>query len=270
MVLFSPCYIDHQTQLFILAVLVALSFRFFLALPALIAVACLQKESLIFLTLPSALYAWSLWKSSKKAQLYFLALLIPAFVAIGATRLMIAPVNKYSSEAVFLYTISTQLSDWAFYPRFMLAIFSGLGIFPLLLLLRRKAVTQFLYDNPHWALYLFLAAVQLFGGMDKARLFLPMLPVLVVVTVRVFPFDTLLIDWRGRAFLFGVLSLNIVLGMTFWWGGDYHLLYQYQLPILTDRSLTPATVRLGVVVVTFFALSLIVRKQLSSSSEFRS
>jgi hypothetical protein len=72
-----------------------------------------------------------------------------------------------------------------FWPRLLLALFSGLGIMPVVLVVLFKKTRAVMRANPHWAVALVLGSVSLFGGQDKARLFLTMLPAVTLLAVMV-------------------------------------------------------------------------------------
>ena len=68
-------------------------------------------------------------------------------------------------------------------PRLVLALFSGLGILPLWLLVRPRASLSRLRANPLWWALALLGVLLLVAGEDKARLFLYALPAVVVLAI---------------------------------------------------------------------------------------
>jgi len=73
--------------------------------------------------------------------------------------------------------------DRRFWPVFIHAVFSGLGLLLVLLAARYRAWFAFLARRPAFGVYLLIAAGALLGGVDKARLFLYALPVAVCLAV---------------------------------------------------------------------------------------
>lgn len=183
--LYSPAYIDDQTQLFIVLILyLMVKERYGLAIPA-IALGVLQKESII--ALAAVVYAHRAAREgwfAKKPLLHAAGMILPAAAALILVRLLITPQNENYSPLILFYNFKTML-DTELWPRFLQSLFSGLGLIPLILLYRPKQVIAYLKAHPEWLVLILIGTVFLFGGIDKSRLFLYMLPGLVVCAAHV-------------------------------------------------------------------------------------
>jgi hypothetical protein len=70
------------------------------------------------------------------------------------------------------------------YPRILIvAIFSGLGLLPLIILSNFSWSTRYLRTNLHWGFMVAIGIFLLFGGKDKSRLFLHMLPAITILAL---------------------------------------------------------------------------------------
>jgi hypothetical protein len=174
---YSPAYLDHLTQLFLVLMLYTVARRRFWLVPPLIAVACLHKEAFLVLSLAAYLgYGRHNGYSKPTSLLFLLATIAPGLAALITLRIVVSPVNDHGSFD-WLQNIGA-VAHWSFWPRFLLAALGGLGILPALTALKRRAVWAFLVENPSWLAIGLLGVPLLFGGSDKARLFLYMLPVM--------------------------------------------------------------------------------------------
>jgi hypothetical protein len=181
---YSPAYIDYQTQLFILLILLLMEWEKYWWIVPIMCIGVLQKESiLIYGVVPYSHFAsrkgWISWTSIS----YLVALLVVPFLTIITAHALITPINNYSPLVVFHYLKG--LLNPGFWPRFLLAIFSGLGLLPLIILFRLKVSVEFLSRNFHWLIVIIAGTALLFGGSDKARLFLYMLPAIIVCALSV-------------------------------------------------------------------------------------
>lgn len=70
-------------------------------------------------------------------------------------------------------------------PRLCAALFSGLGVLPLVILYGIRPSVRFLAANRQWLVLLVTSAVLLLGGIDKSRLFLYALPAVVILAIHV-------------------------------------------------------------------------------------
>jgi hypothetical protein len=246
----APAYVDFQMQTLMLAILyLTLARRYWAALP-LLALAALQKETALILIPAVALHRFGAPRTFAAADALWLAgaLLLPAAALLGV-RTAIPPANDYSATQAVHWVLTQQLPDPNFWPRFLVAVFSGLGILPLLLAWRWRSVRRSLRENPHWTALLACGLLALLGGVDKARLFLPLTPAVVVLAV---------VAWapalRGRAPAWALLAwaaltllLNAYLGHLFEPMGPPGLALARLAPIHAKASMLPSLVRIGVV-----------------------
>ena len=179
---FSPAYVDFQTQTLLLLTLFLMVLRRYGLIPFVLTLGVLQKESLLFLAPIVFIHIGRTEGWFKPKSLILLLLfLIPPLMARGWITSRVIPDNIYSPLGAYADNAMEQLTSLRFYSRFGIEIFSGTGLILLLLLFRAKAAGEFLREHPEWTAQLILGTVLLFGGVDKARLFLLMLPALVVI-----------------------------------------------------------------------------------------
>lgn len=210
---YSPAYIDYQTTTFSLAILLASASRRYAWVPPLLALGVLQKESI--LSLAPVVYAYfgaeHGWASRRTLAYSGLGLLLLPALALTSVRLLIEPENTYSVAAATWINLR-QIADPEFWPRFTRALSSGLGLLPAMLLLRPRSVARFLRANPQWWVLLVVGSLLLFGGIDKARLFLFMLPAVLVSALRASDVgDRVPASWL-RAWMGLTLTLQLYLG----------------------------------------------------------
>jgi len=252
----APAYVDFQMQTLMLAILyLTLARRYWATLP-LLALAALQKETALILIPAVALHRFGTRRTFAAADALWLAgaLLLPAAALLGV-RTAIPPANDYSATQAVRWVLTQQLPDPDFWPRFLVAVFSGLGILPLLLVWRWRCVRSSLRENPHWTALLACGLLALLGGVDKARLFLPLTPAVVVLAV---------VAWapalRGRAPAWALLAwaaltllLNAYLGHLFEPMGPPGLALARLAPIHAKASMLPSLVRIGAVAAVWCA-----------------
>jgi hypothetical protein len=147
------------------------------------------------------------------------------------------------------------------WPRLLLAVFSGLGILPLVAALRPRAAGARLHE-PLWFALLVLGGVLLVGGEDKARLFLYALPAVVVLAVAVI--DDLLrrvAPGRFLPWLAVTLGLHLYLGHHLSRMGGFRAYMDRMVPTYaSDDAVVSGLVRLAVVTALFaVATALLIR-----------
>jgi hypothetical protein len=202
---YSPAYVDFQTQALLLAILFCMLRDRRWLIPVLLSVAVLQKESLLLLSLVVYVhYASTHGWMKKRSIAYLSALVIPPTLALAIIRTVIVPINEYSAINGFVLNVRV-LFVW-FWPRLVLAVFSGLGVLPVISVLRARDSFRFLRKNPAWAAQVGLGALLLLAGWDKSRLFLYMLPGVVVMVV-----DDIS-RMRSTVWLFAVLVAHYYMG----------------------------------------------------------
>jgi len=252
----APAYVDFQMQTLVLAILYLMLARRYWATLPLFALVALQKEAALMLIPAVAIHRWGARKTFAAADALWIAgaLALPA-AALLAVRSTIPAVNDYSATKVVAWVLTEQLSDPQFWPRFLVALFSGLGILPLVLAWRWRSVWRCLRENPHWSALLACGLLGLLGGVDKARLFLPLTPAVVVLAV---------IAWepalRGRQRAAAVLAwaaltllLNAYPGHHFEPMGPRGAALARLAPIHAKASMLPSLVRIGVVAAVWCA-----------------
>jgi hypothetical protein len=169
--------------------------------------------------------------------------------------------NDYSATQVLRWVLTQQLPDPHFWPRLLVALFSGLGILPLLLGWRWRAVWQCLRENPHWLAVLACGLLVLFGGVDKARLFLPMTPAVVVLAV--IAWDPVLREREVPAVAWIVLTLllNAYLGHHFEPMGPRGAALARLAPIHASTSMVPSLVRIAVVAAVWCVATAVLQRR---------
>jgi hypothetical protein len=173
---YSPGYIDFQTQLFLLASLAMIGAGRWLWLGPVLALGVLQKESAL------AMVVVAVFEFVRRGRPKSLAAATPLFLIVGfplaavlVLRAMV-PGPEFGPIDALLTHLHTMASP-ARWPAFAAALFSGLGILPVVILHAPGASWRSLRARPHWLVWLVLAGGMLFGGSDKSRLFLYALPV---------------------------------------------------------------------------------------------
>lgn len=242
---YSPCYVDAETQVFLLAVMLLMILRRHWALPLLIGVGALQKESLVLLAPIAFLDYARLHRGPRwSALLYLIALVILGIAGLAGARLAVDPVNQYSSLGTFLANVG-RAAQIGFWPRLLLAAFSGLGMLPLVVCSRAGYSYRFLRESPQWLGMILVGILLLFGGVDKARLFLYVLPVVVLTASRIFEDylrrpSRLVWAWMGSTLLLHLYIGHQLTPMT-----TYKEYLNWMVPTHAPGSLWPGFARLG-------------------------
>lgn len=150
------------------------------------------------------------WQTRRALSRLVLFCVLPAVVVI-AIRVWIRPVDAAAQLRVVLDALGfMRYAD--FWMRMPIALFSGLGVLPLLLLTRPRAILEMLRRESLWLLLLLAGAALLFGGVDKARLFTYMLPAVVVLCVRTLAAGHPRVTLPIAAWLVVMLGLHLFLG----------------------------------------------------------
>jgi hypothetical protein len=184
---FAPAYIDHMTQVLALLLLWVMARGWWYLLPPLLFGAFFQKEALIFLVPTIMVYylhekGWKWWPLYVLGIFLLAASVIPYFILrnnVHQTNSSSTPFHAISDA----FYIATKVPG---YSRIMfVAIFSGLGIMPLILLSHFRWLLDYLKARPYWVVMLACSLFLLFGGADKPRLMLYMLPLITLLAVAV-------------------------------------------------------------------------------------
>ncbi len=178
---YSPFYIDSSVQLLFLSTLYAWERRALTVVSGLLIFGVLAKESLVLLV---PVFAYAAVRSGRWAerQRWFVGTSVMVGAALAAPRVLISALNDYSPEAALVQTAVRQLSSAHFWSRLPLELASGTGLLLLLALWSRAAWGR-LQEQPILMGLLVVGVAQLFGGWDKGRLFLPLLPVIVFLAM---------------------------------------------------------------------------------------
>lgn len=178
----SPCYPDYLTQLLFIAFLWGMMKDKWWLLFPLIILGAMQKESLLILA-PAA----GIRELEKYGWRHFRPYLLTAGLAtcglftLWVIRSNINPANDFNSWEHFTqnWKLRNLVPDFGF--KLFLSVFSGLGLILLVIALRLKLALQQLWQYK-FLIFLLLAGIfLLFGGVDKARLFLYILPILAIM-----------------------------------------------------------------------------------------
>ena len=183
---YSPAYIDYQTQMLLLTIIhMTVCRRYVLLLPVL-AIAALQRESLAAYALFAAAHLARTrgWRLDARAWALAAALVCVPAAVVYALHWAIVPSNPYNALLGYRDHVAA-LGQWAAWPMLAQAAFSGLGLLPALLLVQWGPWLAFLRRRAEWVVYLAISLAMLFGGLDKARLFLYCLPLVVLLSLQV-------------------------------------------------------------------------------------
>jgi hypothetical protein len=181
---YAPAYIDYQTRLLLLAI-IALTLAGRPASPLLMGVfviGALQKESLVAFV-PFATATMLLRGSSRDAWLRGALLVIACAAALVAVRTHVIVANPDQSQTQLMFTQASALLAPTRWPMLLQAALSGLGLLPALLIASPRRWAPFLREHREWYVYGAIAVVLLAGGLDKARLFLYLLPLAVILAL---------------------------------------------------------------------------------------
>jgi hypothetical protein len=104
------------------------------------------------------------------------------FATIFAVRAVIDAPNSYGPS--FFLAHLGQAAHLDFWPMLLQAAFSGLGVIPVLLLVQYQSWIAFIRRRWEWVVYAAIAVAFVLGGGDKGRLFLYILPLVVILAVH--------------------------------------------------------------------------------------
>jgi hypothetical protein len=176
---YSPAYVDASTQLVLLLVLWLVARERYAIVVPVLAVGVLQKESLVALGLVA--YAGRAarvgWRSREALGYLTLVLSLPLLAHLAVRALVPAAAPYSLTQVAGQAWAALRPSMW---PRLVLEVYSGLGVLPLVLLYGWKDAARVAPREPAWLTLVAVGAALLFGGVDKGRLFLYLLPAVVV------------------------------------------------------------------------------------------
>ena len=214
-----PLMIDPVTNFFIVLILLAALYERYRTVPLLLFLGALQKESIILLA--PVVFALRVQRTglTRTNQLYFAMLLGASVLPLGIVRLMIDASLPYAPEAVLRKTFLLQAFSAEFWPKFLVATFTSLGVIPLCVITFPHEFLNTIKRNPFLAIYLALAAVALFGGTSKARLLISLLLPLTIVVADILDQcqtrrDSTYSYWMASIILFHVFFGRVFAALT--------------------------------------------------------
>lgn len=215
--LFSPFYIDSATMVFTcLIILLTLKRQTFLLIPTMV-ISSLAKESLPLLILFPAYYLFL--KNLPFREIALKKLLKPALFIVTAAFIVLALRKALNLQTDPLGLLMPGWQIISFFKNIdaplvlMQAIFSGTGVLLLITLLNLRFSTKWMKTNPEWLVYFILSVYLLFGGHDKARLFLTLLPLLAVLFAKILAqVEELNSQNKFLAFLNVLFFANVIFG----------------------------------------------------------
>jgi hypothetical protein len=246
--------------MFIFTILYLMTTEKYHFIPVIMTIGVLQKESILFLSpVVFVHYMQTRGGVRKKSLFYFSLLLLFPTVTLFLTRSAIEVHNSYNAigdlQGIFVY----QVTNGTFWQNFIFEIFSGLGLLPLILLYRMGDGWKFLRNNLHWLVLTVLGIILLFCGADKARLFLYILPAVIVVTTKII--EPIVSPPRIHALLWITLSLilHYYLGYHFSPMDAYMEFFYRMIPVHASGPLLPNFIRIGVVLLIWIGLTACLR-----------
>ncbi len=197
---YSPAYVDYFAQTLLLAALLLTALgKPWLTLGVLCA-GVFQRET-ILAAIP-ALIALR-WQATRlrtgQERVWAGAVLALPLVLLAALRAFITPVNSYSSVAALAEVAAAQLRSAQFWSLLPVELAVGLGAIPLVALAAAHALPDTLRRLWPFAILLACGVPLAFGGPDKARLLLPLVPAAIVLAIAAF--DAAIRDWRRPALI---------------------------------------------------------------------
>jgi hypothetical protein len=143
----------------------------------------------------------------------------------------------------------------------VVAIFSGLGILPLVILSHFRWALTYIRQHLHWLAMIGIGTFLLLGGQDKARLFLHMLPAVVVVAVAVVrDLQLRLPKAYFIAWLSMVLSLHFFIGHHFSAFKDFNAYLHRMVPEHSYTAGAQGFTRVALTLTLFLIGNFVLRK----------
>lgn len=241
---YSPFYIDSVAQLLLLGTLYAWERKAYRVVTALLIVGVLAKESLALL-LP--VFAFTLVRSGAWAgrNRWFLLSLVSVAISLAIPRVFISALNEYSPEAALVQTAALQLMSRHFWSVFPLELVSGTGLLVILSFYGSSGWGR-VKARPQLLGLLCIGVIQLFGGWDKGRLFLPLLPVLVYLALS--PANSPSQSVRRCCWWVGTFMLHAYLGHLFTPMGTHAEYLRWLVPLHAAEPTTLQCWRVMIVI----------------------
>lgn len=211
---YAPAYIDSETQLMLLAIVYLTIRGWYVPLIAVMIIAVLVKESLVAFLLFTAVRLHRQYGSqvNTRTGLIVAGLVIAPLVAIGVVRSLVTTVSALDTGAEIREQLRMLMTP-AYWAVLLHAIFSGLGLLPFVIALRPRRALAFMREHHEWIAYVLITTVLLLGGRDKGRLFLYVLPAMIVFAVcAIDDLGTFRRGRRGLAWLVALVVAHAFIG----------------------------------------------------------
>lgn len=183
---YTPGYIDAETQLALLTIIYLTLRGWWLPLIAAMVIGVLVKESLLALLVFSSIAFNRKHGGRLDARNGPLAaaLIVLPLLTLAIVRGLVTTVTEIDTGAEIREQLRV-LATPRYWAVLLHATFSGLGLLAILAALRPRGWIIFAREHYEWIAYVALGIVLLFGGRDKGRLFLYLLPAAVIAAVLV-------------------------------------------------------------------------------------
>jgi hypothetical protein len=255
---YSPAYIDSQTQMFLLLIIyLTITERYIILLPILV-LSALQKESLAAYSLFSVLH---LLRYHRGRSDIFLGVAVISLIILplGTVLLVryLVPAENTTHNALVLFGEISRLLEPHFWVVLWQACFSGLGLLPVVLIVQHGPWFGFLKKHVEWKAYLLISILFLFGGIDKSRLFLYSLPMVILLSM---PVLAALAAMGGKrrflAWALVLVLLHFFMGGYFTPMGEFSDYLAKMVPEHSGGTYLPFLIRNCAVAVGFFVFTL--------------
>lgn len=183
---YTPGYIDAETQLTLLTIIYLTLRGWWMPLIAAMVIGVLVKESLIALVVFSAIAFNRTHAGTLRARngLVAGALIVLPLLTLAVVRGLVTTVTEIDTGAEIREQLRV-LATPPYWAVLLHATFSGLGLLAIIAALRPRRWIAFAREHYEWIAYVALGIMLLFGGRDKGRLFLYLLPAVVIAGVFV-------------------------------------------------------------------------------------
>ena len=211
---YAPAYIDAETQLMLLAIVYFTIRGWYAPLIVVMVAAALVKESLpaFLLFTIAALYRRHAGHVDARTSFLVGALVILPVVTIGVVRVLVTTVSALDTGSEVREQVR-MLATPSYWAVLLHAVFSGLGLLPVVIALRPRRVMAVARERYEWIAYALLAIVLAFGGRDKGRLLLYALPAAVLfAVVAIDDLGILKRSSRGMAWLVILVVAHLYIG----------------------------------------------------------
>jgi hypothetical protein len=260
---YSPALVDFQTQLFLVGICYLMLRRWWWAVGPAIALGVAQKESILAMALVAGIaYVTAERDSVAKRALVLGSFFVPGALVYAGLRAAITPLKEYPSG---IGLMTDQAVFWA-HPQhwgiLLLCVFSGLGVLPLLAFVLRKDLVERRRDDLHWLAMIGVGAVLLLGGLAKSRLFLYMLPAVVVLVARALDRRFRNASRAGWAWLGITLAVHFAFGYWFLRVGPYTSYLRHINPEFSTHLGTEPYLRVAAIAGAWCLATLALRKRI--------